>query len=293
MEAPPVEPPAATHVLIPFAGGLLAGGLHHPGAFGALLAAALALLVLRTTRVRASRARRAAFAAGLACGALVAVWCDRPLPDDHVARLAGAGVVAVDGVVVRSDGADGRVALVLDVTQARLHGETRVARGLLGVTIAHAAHAWPIGTHVHLVGRLRHPRNFANPGGYDHAGALARRGIRVTLFLWNDSTVERVAALDARAGILAQLRRTVAARIAARTAEPVRGYLAAVLLGATQSLDDETRAALTRTGLAHVVSVSGFHVAVAAGACFSSCAGCCCVPRRSRCEATSPRSLRR
>jgi competence protein ComEC len=30
----------------------------------------------------------------------------------------------------------------------------------------------------------------------------------------------------------------------------------------------ETRAALARTGLAHVVSVSGFHIAVAAGACF-------------------------
>ncbi len=47
----------------------------------------------------------------------------------------------------------------------------------------------------------------------------------------------------------------------------MRGYLAAVLLGAARSLEPDMRTALTRTGLAHVVSVSGFHVAVAAAAC--------------------------
>ncbi len=215
------------------------------------------------------RANLAAGAAGVACGALAAVIATLPPTPDDVARLAGHGLVAVEGAVVQSDASAARAVLVVAADRVRSRGRTSTASGLVGVTLAHHGRDWRVGMRVRFVGALRRPRNFANPGAYDHAGALARRGIRATLFLWND---DRLTALDdgppTAGAAVARWRATVAERIARDTREPARGYLTAVLLGAATSIDDLTYQALVRTGLVHVVSVSGFHVAVAAGACF-------------------------
>src|SRR5262249_159776 len=85
------------------------------------------------------------------------------------------------------------------------------------------------------------------------------------MFLWDERAITASGVPGAPAGALTRLRATIEARLDADTTEPVRGYLDAVLLGATSSIDQPTRTALTRTGLAHVVSVSGFRIAVAAG----------------------------
>jgi competence protein ComEC len=256
------KPPAAAHALLPFAIGVLGGGLHADVGSGALLAAAAALGAAARATVLAQRIGAAALAAGLACGAAAAVNAHRPPPEDHVAHLAGRGIVAVDGSVVRSDTRADRAALVIAVGAVRSRIRTGPARGLLGLTIAHARHAWPIGARVRVVATLRRPQSFGNPDEYDIAAGLRRRGIMVSAFLWTDAALTRLdAAADGD-----DIRARLAARVAAAAEEPVRGYLAAVLLGAAQSLDEDTRDALNRTGLAHVVSVSGFHVAVAAGA---------------------------
>ncbi|MCC6848473.1 MAG: DNA internalization-related competence protein ComEC/Rec2 [Deltaproteobacteria bacterium] len=248
---------------MPFAGGFLAGGLHTDAGCGAFVAIAVALAATARAPAFPLRIGAAALAAGLACGALAATLAHLPLPADHVARLAGRGIAAAEGVVVRSDVRGDRVSLVVRVVRVRARARAGSGRGLLGVTVAHAQRAWPVGAAIRVVGKLRRPQGLGNPDEYDHAAALRRRGILVTLFLWSDETIMRLD--DAAAGMSGGARARLAVRVAAAADEPVRGYLAAVLLGAARSLDDATRDALTRTGLAHVVSVSGFHVAVAAG----------------------------
>jgi competence protein ComEC len=264
--------PVATRVLMPFTAGLLAGGLHHPGAPGALLTATIVLAGVRAATPVAVRATLAAAAAGLAVGALLTVVARLPLPADHVARHTGASVAAVEGTILQRGQTGTRLSGVVDVDRVRTGGRDEPASGLVAVTIAHASHRserWDVGRRVRLVGRLRRPRNFANPGAYDQVGSLARRGIHATMFFWDDQHINLLDDPETSIShVVAHWRRALAARIAARTPEPARGYLTAVLLGEARSLDARTRAALTRTGLAHVVSVSGFHVAVTAGACF-------------------------
>src|SRR5205814_206188 len=72
----------------------------------------------------------------------------------------------------------------------------------------------------------------------------------------------------AAGGVAAQIaafRERITARVAANVAAPARGFVVAVLTG-VDAVDDDTRRVLTRTGLAHATSVSGFHIAVVAGA---------------------------
>ena len=263
------EAPAATLVLLPFALAVLAAGVSRPGACGPPILVLLALLVAVRGTDPARRAQGAAAAAGLAFGALLVAWTAMPPAPDDVRRSIGPGTTAIDGYVARSEASGDRTTLVVAVDRVRRAGVAASASGAVAVTVAHARRSWLVGTPIRVVGRLRRPRLFGNPGEYDFAAALARRGIAATMFLWDETAIEIRAVPTARPpSLIDGVRAAMTARIAATAAEPTRGYLAAVLLGDARTVDRDTRTALTRTGLAHVVSVSGFHIAVAAGACF-------------------------
>ena len=187
-------PPMAAAVTIPLACGVLVGGMAAPdGWIAMVVAGAVAVLALPAWIARSWsgswRTIAAAGAAGLGGGALAAALAAWPLAADHLARHVVPGSAAVDGVIVASERAGDRLALVVQTERLRARNRERLVSGLLGVTIAHARQDWGPGRRVHLVGRLRRPRNFGNPGEYDFVAALARRGIRVRMFLWDESSI--------------------------------------------------------------------------------------------------------
>lgn len=262
--------PRFAYATLPCAIGILAGGvLASAPAPPVRLACAVLVVVLAAALVTSGRARLACVSLSTAFVAMAATTLVRTNapPTDHVVHRASAGVAAVEGVVVASERAGAALRLTLRAERYRSATEHTATRGLVGVTVAHPRRDWPTGCRVRVVGRLRVPRNFANPGGYDSQRALARRGILVTMFLWDDDVVELLAqGSPSVAALLAALRAGVEARIAAVAAAPARGFLAAVLIGSQGALAPDVRHALARTGLSHVVSVSGFHLTVVAGA---------------------------
>ncbi len=256
-------------VLLPLTGGVLGGGLLATSGnpIGPLLVASAGCALLVASAWSSGQARVAylALAAGGGLSGTLGAYHALPLASDHLAHRCGHSPIAVEGVVVANAPRGERRALLVRALAVETPRGAAAASGLLAVTIGRARRTWPVGARVRLRGKLRCPRNFGNPGGYDARGALARRGVHVTVFLWNDATVELRAAppLGLRAWIAAH-RARVEERVQ-RIPEPaVRGYLDAVLIGADGAVDGDLRRVLTRTGLAHVVSVSGFHVAAVA-----------------------------
>ncbi len=271
----PADEPAAAFVLVPLAVGVVAGGVIVCGGDEATALAAdvvgIAVAVIALLVDRRARVVLLAGLIGALAGAARARFAVAPLVDDDIARRAGRVPVAVDGTIVESSRADRALRLVVAADAYRSAGGRGPARGRIAVTVAHPSRTWSPGMHVRFVARLRVPRNFGNPGGYDVRRALARRGILVGAFLWDDRALAGVgddpvsvrAAVD---GALASVRTAAGAAIDGAAAEPARGFLHAVLLGEDGALGDDVRHALARTGLSHVVSVSGFHLAVVATA---------------------------
>jgi competence protein ComEC len=266
----PFGEPRLAHALLPLATGVLAGGLvATTGAASTTAlwvggAAALALLGLGCASGRL-QVLVVSLAAGFAGMVALTLCRATPLPADHIARRVSAGTAAVEGVVAASDVTGVALRLTIQVDRYRSARGRGGARGLLGITVAHPRHTWPVGARVRVVGRLHRPRNFGNPGGYDFERALARRGILVTTFLWDDDTLVLLSPAPAGvAALLGELRAGIEAHISAVADQPARGFLAAVLIGAGGAVDSETQRVLARTGLSHVVSVSGFHLAVVA-----------------------------
>jgi competence protein ComEC len=142
------------------------------------------------------------------------------------------------------------------------------------VTLWSTAREWRVGESVRgRVRALRVPRGFCNAGSDGYARAMWRQGIVATASATSDRGWTVTAAahpwrdLDAA---LAAARQRIAAALARAVSDPgARAVLAALVYGDQSDVPEELRRAYARTGTAHVLSVSGLHIAVVATTCFA------------------------
>ncbi|HWQ54216.1 MAG TPA: ComEC/Rec2 family competence protein [Bryobacteraceae bacterium] len=124
------------------------------------------------------------------------------------------------------------------------------------------------GQRVEVDARVRSPRNYLNPGAFDHAGYLARKQIFWTATARGASSV-RVLPGECGSrfeGAVAGLRAAALERIAALY--PGRPYesamMQAILIGETFQLEKVWTEHFRRTGTIHALVISGTHVAALA-----------------------------
>lgn len=114
--------------------------------------------------------------------------------------------------------------------------------------------------------RLRTPRGFANPGGFDYRAWLLGEGISATGHVRAGPANQRLD--DNAGGPVARLRRDLATQLAARGDSAVTaGYMAALVLGDGSRIPARQWDYLVATGTVHLMVVSGLHVAMVAGGC--------------------------
>lgn len=145
--------------------------------------------------------------------------------------------------------------------------------GEAGSSDAHMR-AVKLGSRVVLTGKLyRSPRR-RNPGGFDRARWDRLQGIHAGMFVERMALVKFVAAPGAVARIVDRLRSTARAWLfepfdqadgLGEGNEPL-GLLDAMVLGHRSSVSAALNEAFARTGALHLLAVSGFHVALLAGA---------------------------
>jgi competence protein ComEC len=125
---------------------------------------------------------------------------------------------------------------------------------------------WPLalGDHVRLRARLLPPSSARNPGGRDSAARL--RALGAALEARGIGPIVRVA----KPSPLAWLERSRRRWAEATSILPAReaGVLRAIGTGDRAGLDRETSSAFARSGLAHVLAVSGLHLVVVAWGLF-------------------------
>ncbi len=103
-----------------------------------------------------------------------------------------------------------------------------------------------------LVGTARRAPGRRNPGGFDYAAYLSRRGVSAQLF------VADLRSAAPREGLRRRLARGVRAGL-----EPgAAGLMEAMTLGVRDGILEEDRDAFGRAGLAHVLALSGLHFGV-------------------------------
>jgi competence protein ComEC len=117
-----------------------------------------------------------------------------------------------------------------------------------------------------LTVRLRRPHGLVNPHGFDYEAWLLERGIGATGYV-RQRGEQRL--LGFRNGILDSIEKTreaVRDRFAAELgAGPAAGVLAALAVGDQRAISNEEWRLFSRTGVTHLMSISGLHVTLVSG----------------------------
>lgn len=108
---------------------------------------------------------------------------------------------------------------------------------------------------------LYHPAGSVNPDGYDFREELLRDGINIGLYGREDLAVSDPPFFSFP-GTAASLRHRLTVMLIDRMGEETGGYTAALLFGQRSLIPSEDRDAFSKLGIAHLLSVSGFHVGI-------------------------------
>ncbi len=119
------------------------------------------------------------------------------------------------------------------------------------------------GVRVRLAAEVYHPDGQMNPGGFNFRDYLLQRGIKVGLYGADDLT-EAPPSFSLR-GWFSSLRHRLALGLMDVMGEESGAYAAVLLLGTRDLIPEDDRAAFNDLGIAHLLSVSGFHASVLIG----------------------------
>jgi len=155
----------------------------------------------------------------------------------------------------------------------RLHGmESGMAAGeKVRVNIYKPDSAFAPGDRILFPARLRAFRNFNNPGRYDYALAMEIRGLSCAASVTEGRRIVRLGKGDLGFPFetLERARKPIRAFFAERLSPRNQALFQALILGEQESIRPDVRQSFTVTGLGHVLSVSGLHVALVAWFAFA------------------------
>ncbi len=202
----------------------------------------------------------------LLLGALWATWRAQRVVDDRLDPALENHSVVLEGVVnsIPAEGA-GRVQFDFEPrvdTGRRLPRRIRLS-WYDAAPVPRAGERWRIEA------RLREPRGFANPGGFDYERQLFREGVGATGVVRRSAHNRRLAGADWSRPVL-RLRARIADRIARVLGDsPATGVLAGLAVGATANISAGQWDVFAISGTTHLIAISGLHVTMLAGLAMS------------------------
>jgi competence protein ComEC len=246
--------------------------------------------------------RQMAACAAIATLLLLACACVRAIrhPAARMPMIATAGLLAgfawaalqaqmtlAAALDPRDEGRDLRIVGVVETLPYRfdqgVRFEFHVERTLdAGVRVPpHVALSWYVGLHGarqdvgdvqpgqrwQFTVRLQRPHGNANPDGFDYEAWLLEQGVRATGYVRAGDGNRMLDAFVASPGVIvervrAALRARIQAALAGRT---YAGVIVALVIGDQRGIDQADWQVFNRTGIGHLISISGLHITMIAG----------------------------
>jgi competence protein ComEC len=239
----------------------------------AVAALAAALAACAATRISMPRAARAAIVAA-ACAVIGFAWAaamaQLRTADRLDPALEGRDVVITGVIAELPQPADRGVRFDFDVESAPSGVPGRVQLSWYnGLAPEEFQEVAPVraGERWRFTVRLRRPRGNANPHGFDYEAWLLERGTGATGYVAPRGDHERLSALVHRPSYwIERLRERARERFwDALAGERFGGILIALAVGDQRAIQPEQWRVFARTGVSHLMSISGLHVTMVAG----------------------------
>jgi competence protein ComEC len=152
---------------------------------------------------------------------------------------------------------------VLSAETPGVHVPAHVSLGWYSTGRVRPGELWRFGV------RLRRPHGALNPGGFDLEAWMLERGLRASGYVRDvaASPPQRLAAMTWSPGYMVDRARDVLReRLQARLLDArYGGVLLALVLGDQRAISEDDWLLFNRTGISHLVSISGLHITMIAG----------------------------
>jgi competence protein ComEC len=160
----------------------------------------------------------------------------------------------------------------LSAKQVRVDGSwKKVSGNLVVVMIQHKSEPiFQAGDKVKLNGKIHLPHNYQNPAMFDQVMSLKEQGITATMWAKSMKLEQRFLGFSL-ATALAGLRSAVTGTMAQAMPPGDAAVLTAMMFGGYDGISSELIHNFAATGIIHILSVSGTHIALVAGAAALLC----------------------
>jgi competence protein ComEC len=209
--------------------------------------------------------------AGLLLGACWAALCAHIVLSDALPHKDEGRDVTVTGIIASLPHRfDGGARFQFDVQQVDTPGATvppKIMLSWYGATAGDPAFIHP-GERWRLVVRLQRPHGNANPYGFDYEAWLMEQGVRATGYVrpagarnsrldeWHPGA--RYAVERARGFLRTRI-------LSILDGKPYAGVIVALVIGDQRGIGQDDWHVFNRTGISHLVSISGLHITMVAG----------------------------
>lgn len=241
---------------------LYLGMLTEPGLRPMLSGMALLFLVLWLVRHR--HAAKLAVGAGLVilAGATTAKLTVMARPST---MLAGAVTTTITGIILDAEQVSAKRDRILLAVEETAKPELKYAPRRVRLSVNRGKEDLLPGDRITLRARLSPPGGPVRPGGYDFAFQAWFSGLDATGFALAPPVKSDAVSPVSATATLAKARNWLTRRIISRIDGSEGAIAAALVTGHKSGIDEDAEEALRTAGLAHILAISGLHMALVAG----------------------------
>ncbi len=195
------------------------------------------------------------------------------LEKGSVRALSEGSMFTVEGrLMSESERFPGKLRLQIDVNSIAQEGDVAgPSHGVIRLTTLHPG-AFRVGDRVRFEGRIRFPRNFGDPGEFDYEAFMRREGIDATMLATKGNQRSEVVVLEHHAMFPATAIERIRARIASfidrNLDDPAAAEMRALIIGDRGGIDEKMHETFGRTGLSHLLVISGLHLSMVGALAF-------------------------
>ena len=194
------------------------------------------------------------------------MYLDPPIAENHILRFIGDKKLSAEGMICENPQVSpDKTELVVSVSSILRDGTYLPVSGRVLLNVREP-YPFRYGDFIRFHTRLRIPRNFQNPGGFDYERYLRYRGILVRGFI-KDATgfvVLRRERGNPLRTHLEHFRDLVRNAIMAKAPGIEGAIIQAMILGDQKAIPKEVMEKFNRTGTSHIIAISGFNIGMIA-----------------------------
>lgn len=189
------------------------------------------------------------------------------LPETHITKIISDGPLSLEGRISEPpERLLDKTRLYINLSALYAEDKSVPVTGKLLLTIgsesvneAHPA-GLKYGDNIRFLAKVKKPRNFHNPGGFDYERYLALKGIFATAYLrdW-EGIVRTDEGNPSYTGWIEGMRDSIRENVF-KNAGDTAPVLLSLITGEQGGIPKETREAFSKAGTAHILAISGEHI---------------------------------